>query len=404
MLGWRGRGGEVRPGAAAGEVVALFAARSRPSRAALPRRGGLPAGAGEELILRRTAAADGRRQAWVNDRRVTAETVRALSDTLVELHGQQDDRGLMDARGHRALLDAFAGAEAGLAAVRDAWAARAAAARALDGARERLAAAGRDREFLAHAAAELDALAPEPDEEPAARRPPPQLRAAEKIREDVARAAEALGPDGAEGPLLQALRWLETAAAQVGAEPGGRSTPPLDGARPRPADLGEVAGTVEAPARRPRRRPGRARAGRGAAVRHPRPCRKHQVAAEALPALAADFAARLAALEDGEAGSAARRRPRCRAKPPTPPPPPRLPAARRRRRRRARRRDGRELPPLKLDRARFVTEVDARRRRARRPRPRRFTVATNPGCRPVRSTASPRAASCRASCSRSRSA
>ena len=151
----------------------------------------------------------------------------------------------MDARGHRALLDAFAGAEAGLAAVRDAWAARAAAARALDEARERVAAAGRDRDFLAHAVAELEALAPEPEEEPALDARRRTLRAAEKIREDVARAAEALGPAGAEGPLLQALRWLETAAAQVDAAPGGPLDAAADGLGRVLTDLGEVAGIVE---------------------------------------------------------------------------------------------------------------------------------------------------------------
>ena len=62
-----------------------------------------------ELILRRINTADGRKTAWVNDRRVTGEVLRDLSDALVELHGQHDDRGLLNPRGHRQLLDAFAG-------------------------------------------------------------------------------------------------------------------------------------------------------------------------------------------------------------------------------------------------------------------------------------------------------
>ena len=64
---------------------------------------------GDELILRRVNARDGRKTSFVNDRRVSGEVLRALSDTLVELHGQHDDRGLLNPRGHRQLLDAFGG-------------------------------------------------------------------------------------------------------------------------------------------------------------------------------------------------------------------------------------------------------------------------------------------------------
>ena len=102
-----------------------------------------------------------------------------LADALVELHGQKDDRGLLDARGHRALLDVFA--EADLGQVRAAWAASSAAERALDAAREALAAGARDREFLEHAVAELDRLDPQPGEEPALDARRRQMRAAARI-------------------------------------------------------------------------------------------------------------------------------------------------------------------------------------------------------------------------------
>ncbi len=380
VLGWRGRGGAVRPGAAQGEVVATFAlAEGHPAGEVLD-AAGLPGG--EELILRRTANADGRRQAWVNDRRVTAETVRALSDTLVELHGQQDDRGLMDARGHRALLDAFAGTEAGLATVRVAWAARAEAARALEAARERLETAGRDRDYLAHAAAELEALAPEPEEEPALDARRRTLRAAEKIRADVARAGEALGAAGAEGTLLQALRWLETAAGQAEAE----ATAVIDGAVEALGrvltDLGDVAGTVEGLLADLGGDPGelerveeRLFALRGLA-------RKHQVPAEALPALAADFANRLRAIDDGAAGIARLETELAAAEAAYGAAAAGLTAARTEAAGRLDARMAEELPPLKLDRARFVTEVapgDAGPEGQDRVR---FTVATNPGMPP----------------------
>ncbi|MCE8458733.1 AAA family ATPase, partial [Rhodovulum sulfidophilum] len=128
VLGWRGRADLVRAGAAQGEVVAEFELPAgHPAHTVLAEAG---LEAGDELILRRINTAEGRKTAWVNDRRVSGEVLRRLSDTLVELHGQQDDRGLLNPRGHRQLLDAFAGLETELDAVRAAWRARARAERA----------------------------------------------------------------------------------------------------------------------------------------------------------------------------------------------------------------------------------------------------------------------------------
>src|SRR6056297_3423154 len=119
VLGWRGRAELVRQGAADGEVTAVFElGPDHPARNVLD-VAGLPAE--DELILRRLNTAEGRKTAWVNDRRVSGEVLRSLSDTLVELHGQQDDRGLLNPSGHRALLDAFGGSEDARAAVRKAW-------------------------------------------------------------------------------------------------------------------------------------------------------------------------------------------------------------------------------------------------------------------------------------------
>ncbi len=101
VLGWRGRADLVRAGADTGEVTAVFDLPPGHAARAVLAEAGLAAA--DELILRRVTAADGRRAAFVNDRRAGAETLRALSDTLVELHGQRDDRGLMNPRGHRRL-------------------------------------------------------------------------------------------------------------------------------------------------------------------------------------------------------------------------------------------------------------------------------------------------------------
>src|SRR5690606_28731265 len=105
-LGWRGRAGMVRPGAERGEVEAVFGLDPGHAAEAVLEAAGITAEG--ELILRRTVSADGRATAFVNDRRVAAETLRMLADGLVEIHGQHDERGLLDPRGHRMLLDAFA--------------------------------------------------------------------------------------------------------------------------------------------------------------------------------------------------------------------------------------------------------------------------------------------------------
>jgi DNA repair protein RecN (Recombination protein N) len=211
VLGWRGRAELVRAGAERGEVVAAFDLHAdHPARAVLA-EAGLPGDEGE-LILRRVNSADGRKTAWVNDRRVSGEVLRQLSATLVELHGQHDDRGLLDPRGHRDMLDAFAGLEPQRQAVRAAWRDRAAAQKTLDEAEAGLAEIRAEEDFLRHAVAELDKLDPQPGEEAALDTERRLMQGAERIREDIARAAQALGPEGAEGAAGDALRWLDGVA------------------------------------------------------------------------------------------------------------------------------------------------------------------------------------------------
>jgi DNA repair protein RecN (Recombination protein N) len=376
VLGWRGRADLARAGAAEGEVGAEFAlGPDHPARATLAEAG---LDAGDELILRRTVTADGRRQAFVNDRRVAAETLRALGERLVELHGQADERGLADARGHRGFLDAFAGAGDELAATRAAWAARSEAARALAAAEADAAAAARDADWLRHAAAELDRLAPQPDEEAALAARRAALRAAEAIRDDVARAAAALGPEGAEGRVLDALRWLERAAPKA----GGALDAALDGLGRTLAELGEAARAVDTAIGAGAADPGeleraeeRLFALRGLA-------RKHGVAPEALPDLAAALAARLAALDAGAEGLARLDAARRAAESAYAAAAARLSALRTAAAARLDARMAAELAPLKLDRAAFRTEVgpgepgpDGADRVA-------FAVSTAPGAAP----------------------
>ncbi|MFN3278217.1 MAG: DNA repair protein RecN [Paracoccus hibiscisoli] len=238
VLGWRSRADLVRQGATQGEVQAVFdLPAAHPARALLAEAGITIDD--DELILRRVNALDGRKTGWVNDRRVSGEVLRQLSEVLVELHGQHDDRGLLNPRGHRVLLDAFGAMD--LAPVRAAWAARREAARALEEAEAALAAARVEEEFLRHSVAELDKLAPEPGEEQRldiARR---SMQGAERIRDDVARALQMLGGDGAEGAMVDAARWLEGASDRA----EGRLDEPLAALSRALIELGEATQGVE---------------------------------------------------------------------------------------------------------------------------------------------------------------
>lgn len=206
VLGWRGRAELVRAGAAQGEVTAEFdLSANHPARAVLAEAG---ITADDTLILRRINTADGRKTAWVNDRRVSGEVLRDLSDCLVELHGQHDDRGLLNPRGHRALLDDYARLD--LSALRAAFARRGTLLRALEAARDTLARAQSDEDYLRHAVAELQKLAPQAGEEADLDKRRRLMQGAEKIRADILRAHTA--SDGAEGVLRDALRWLDGVA------------------------------------------------------------------------------------------------------------------------------------------------------------------------------------------------
>ncbi len=215
VLGWRGRADLVRAGADQGEVVAEFDLPSEhPARAVLE-EAGIPVA--DELVLRRINRSDGRKTAWVNDRRASGEVLRALSDSLVELHGQQDDKGLLNPRVHRLLLDEFAGLGGSVDGVRTAWRSVAQAAKSLDEARVRIEAAKAEEEFLRHAVDELDSLDPQPGEDAELDARRRLMQGAERIGEDISRAHQALGTgEGAEARLGDALRWLEGAAEQAG--------------------------------------------------------------------------------------------------------------------------------------------------------------------------------------------
>ncbi|VDS08126.1 DNA repair protein RecN [Paracoccus haematequi] len=301
VLGWRGRADLVRQGASQGEVTAVFdLPAAHPARTVL-------ADAGitledDDLILRRVNGGDGRKTGFVNDRRVSGEVLRSLSDTLVELHGQHDDRGLLNPRGHRALLDAFGAID--LAPVRAAWAARRTARRALDEAEARLTAARAEEDFLRHAVAELDDLSPEAGEEAVLDTRRRAMQGAIRIREDVARALKMLGGEGAEGAMLDATRWLEGAADRA----EGRLDEPLAALSRAIVELGEAHRGVEDALSALDVDPSQLEATEERLFALRALARKHNVLADDLAGLADELRARLGQIDAGEAQIAALRR------------------------------------------------------------------------------------------------
>lgn len=373
VLGWRGRAELVRQGAAQGEVTAWFELDEGHPALAVLEEAGIPAG--DELILRRVNTAEGRKTAWINDRRASGEVLRALSDHLVELHGQHDDRGLLNPRGHRALLDAFAGHDDLRAVVRAAWRDRSEAEKALDRARAALEEVQAEEEFLRHAVAELDKLAPEPGEEDALDARRRLMQGAEKLRGDVARAHAALGPEGAEGPMGDALRWLEGAADGV----EGRLDAPLEALGRALTELGEAADGVERCLEALEFDPLELEATEERLFAIRGLARKHDVAPDELPELAETLSRKLAALDSGARDIAELEKAAATARAAYDAAAGALSAARREAAGRLDRAVEAELAPLKMERARFETQVAAAEPGPEGADEVSFSVATNPG-------------------------
>ncbi|WP_374942645.1 DNA repair protein RecN [Sphingomonas sp.] len=208
-LGGRGDSGLVRHGAAQAVVTASFDAPALVLT--LLDDNGFATEPGEPLVVRRIVKRDGGSRGFVNDQPASAGLLRDIAPHLVEIHGQHDDRGLLSPAGHRALLDAFGRVDTSTTA--RAWTALRDAEGALAAARAEIDAAARDRDWLEHAVAELTALDPEPEEEQTLADRRRTMQRAEKIVDDLAAVdAHLEGSDGGLSKLRQAARVLERIA------------------------------------------------------------------------------------------------------------------------------------------------------------------------------------------------
>ena len=379
-LGARADAAMVRAGAERASVTAVFDVPSDHPARALAAEQGLDAEG--ELILRRVVGADGRSRAFVNDQPGSVGLLRALGATLVEIHGQFETQGLLDAATHRAALDAFRGLGALAAETARLHAAWREAAAAATTARDELARATGDADFLRHVVAELDALAPRPGEERELADRRALLASGEKLAEALRAALDDLSAQkGVEGALRSARRQLERLAPRM----EGRLDAAIDALDRAAAEAADAVAEVEGLARGIELDPAALERVEERLFALKAAARKHRVEVDALDEARARFAARLAAIDEGDgrlatldaAAAAARDAYAACAG--------RLGAARAEGASALDAAVAAELPALRLDKARFRTRLEALQERDWGPGGRErvvFEVATNPGSDP----------------------
>ena len=298
-LGARADSALVRQGSGQAQVTASFLAPAAGTTlAVLLSANEIALEPGEPLLVRRTLKADGGSRAFLNDQPCSAALLREVGGQLVEIHGQHDDRGLLAPAGHRALLDAFARADTGaVAAAHMAW--RTAEAK-LAAARSALDDATRDREWLEHCVAELQALGAQPGEDAELSEARAAMQQGERIAGDLGAILEAFeGSDSGPALLRGAARRLDRVAgdhpllaeALAGLD---RAIIEADEAETR---LREAARTLEYD-------PERLDATETRLFELRAMARKHNVQPDELTELAGTLAARLDAIEGGSAGLA----------------------------------------------------------------------------------------------------
>ncbi len=299
-LGGRADARLVRHGAAQGSVTAAFLLPSHHPLVALLAEQGI-AGDDEALVLRRVVGTDGRSRAFVNDQPVAVGLMRQIGDALVEIHGQFDNQRLLSPVTHRALLDAYAGLETGLAATAEAWEAALAADAALTAAAADMAAARRDEDYLRHAVEELDRLDPRPDEEAALADTRAKLMGGEKIVQAMAEASRTLAGEeplpGAEPAIQAALRQLERVAALA----GGGLDAAVEALRRALAEVIEAQAQLDRALAELDLDPRRLEEAEERLFTLRATARKHDCAVDDLPALRDALAERLAGLDDDAA-------------------------------------------------------------------------------------------------------
>ena len=294
-LGARGDSSLVRNGATQGQVTAVFdVPRNHPARALLETNAFDTDG---DIILRRVQTADGRTRVFVNDQPASVGLMKELGRALVELHGQHDERALVDPAAHRELLDAFGGHLGEVAATAEAFRRWRAAEQELSRHRARVESAAREADYLRASVAELSKLDPQQGEEEELAEKRARMMQAEKMASEVNDAIETLSGSSSPVPalssLLRRLQRKETEAPELLGEivrTIDEALIALDGAQEAASAAGRA---LDFDPRVLEQTEERLFALRGAA-------RKFNVPVESLPALRDTMSADLADLDAGE--------------------------------------------------------------------------------------------------------
>ncbi len=385
-LGARAESGLVRSGAEQASVTASFAPPA--GHPALDLLGEQGVALEDEVVVRRVVNKDGRSRATINDQPVGVALLRRAGALLVEVQGQGDQMGLADPALHGPLLDAYGVTPALRHSVQAAWRAWRDAAAKLETARQAIAEAQREEDWLRHAVDELSTLAPQPGEEEHLAGERQRLQQGERRAEAIATALAEISPKdrrsaGPASALRSASRALQKLAASPEADnPAAPAMAALERAEEALAEaetlLSRLASEADADPRLLEQAEERLFALRGAA-------RKHAVAVIDLPELLATHRARLAALDTGTAEIAALEQASVRARAHYQAEATGLSQARRHAALALQEAVTAELPPLRLDKARFVVEIaplDEVRWGASGMDAVRFLIATNPGQTP----------------------
>ncbi|MEQ8297128.1 MAG: DNA repair protein RecN [Nitratireductor sp.] len=378
-LGMRGDAGLVRSGAAQGQVSAAFdVPADHPARAILRDNAMDDDG---DIVLRRVQTADGRTRVFVNDRPSSVGLMRQIGRALVEIHGQHDERALVDPDAHRDLLDAFGGLGHRADAARACWRAWRSADQDLARHRARVEAAAREADYLRASVDELNKLDPMPgEEEELAGRRATMMRA-EKIASEISDAQEVFsGPASPVPQLASLLRRLERKAGEA---PGllEETIKALDEAL---IALDSVQSGIDAAMRATEFDPKQLEDAEERLFALRAAARKHNVAVEGLAELRDGMAADLADLDAGEERLAELEKAALVARQDYDRAAAALSADRHAAAAMLSAAVMDELPALKLDRAEFIVQIDSE------PDDRRedgidqveFWVRTNPGSRP----------------------
>lgn len=171
---------------------------------------------GEPVILRRILTGDGRSRAFVNDQAISAGTLRNIGETLIEIEGQFASHGLLDPSNHRTALDSFGRLEKMVAATRETWNTMTVAEKALETARDEIERIASEGDYLQHVYAEIDEFDPQEGEEKELSEARSLMMNSEKIAESINQSLDTLaGHKGLQTALSKAARSLERANEQA---------------------------------------------------------------------------------------------------------------------------------------------------------------------------------------------